>query len=62
MTGQMVTENGHVSAVRWGIAVKSPASDTHGVMVCHTEDEARARLIDGERLVMDDGNGWAVVE
>lgn len=62
MTGQKVTENGHFTAVRWGIAVKSPASDTHGVMVCYTEDEARARLIHGELLVMDDGNGWAVIE
>ncbi|MDO5866014.1 MULTISPECIES: hypothetical protein [Paenarthrobacter] len=61
MTGQKVTENGHVTAVRWGIATDG------GVYVYETESIARfqhglAAMDVPATLVMDDGNGWMVTE
>lgn len=60
MTGQKVTENGNDSALRWGVSWR-------GVTVYPSEAEARRQLNLAQMdvpaaLVMDDGNGWAVIE
>ena len=50
-------------SLRWGVSIKSLVSDSRGVLVLDSEDEARRNLIHpDDRLVVDDGNGWMVTE